>query len=76
MPWTSIFLTSLDLDGFDGDLQSRVSRAIHGEPNGLLSKDFSDQEAEIEYSEQVVREDEQPMEIDSVLYDIQNKLRL
>ena len=26
--WTSMFLTSLELDGFDGDLQSRVM-ALH-----------------------------------------------
>ena len=48
MPWTSIFLISLELDGFDGDLHSRVLRPIHDEPNGLESKDFSDQQAEIE----------------------------
>ena len=76
MPWTSVFLTSLEVDGFDGDLQSRVLRAIHDGPNGLKSKGFSDQQAEIECPEQVVRKDEQPMEIDSVINDIQNKLRL
>ena len=43
MPWTSVFLTSLEVDGFDGDLQSRVLRAIHDGHNGLKSKDFSDQ---------------------------------
>ena len=26
MPWTTIFLTSVELDGFDGDLQSRIAR--------------------------------------------------
>ena len=40
MPGTSVFLTSLEVDGFDGDLQSRVLRATH---DGLKSKDFSDQ---------------------------------
>ena len=40
MPGTSVFLTSLEVDGFDGDLQSRVLRATHDE---LKSKDFSDQ---------------------------------
>ena len=76
MRWTSVFVTSLEVDGFDGDLQSRVLRAIHDGPNGLKSKDFSDQQGEIECLEQVVRKDEQPMEIDSVINDIQNKLRL
>ena len=76
VPWTSVFLTSLEVDGFDGDLQSRVLRAVHDGPNGLKSKGFSDKQAEIECPEQVVRKDEQPMEIDSVINDIQNKLRL
>ena len=66
MPWTSIFLTSLEVDGFDGDLQSRVLRAIHDESNGLMSKDFSDKQAEIECPKQVVRKDEEPMEIDKL----------
>ena len=73
MPWTSIFLASLEVDGFDGDIKSRVSRAIH---DGLKSKDFSDQQAQIECPEQVVRKDEEPMEIDTVINDIQNKLCL
>ena len=76
MPWTSIFLASLEVDGFDGDIKSRVLRAIHGGPNGLKSKDFSDQQADIECPEQVVRKDEEPMEIDTVINDIQNKLCL
>ena len=38
MPWTSIFLASLEVDGFDGDVKSRVLRAIHDGPNGLKSK--------------------------------------
>ena len=43
MPGTSVFLTSLEVDGFDGDLQSRGLRAMHDGLNGLKSKDFSDQ---------------------------------
>ena len=76
MPLTSIFLASLDVDGFDGDIKSRVLRAIHDGPNGLKRKDFTDQKAEIECPEQVVRKDEEPMEIDSVINDIQNMLCL
>ena len=77
MPWTNVFLTSLEVDGFDGDLQSRVLRAIHDGSNGLKSKrDFRDQQAEIERPEQVVRKDEPPMEIYSVINEILNKPRL
>ena len=67
MPWTTIFLTSLELDGFDGDLQSRILRAIHDGPNALKSKNCSIQQAEMECPEQVVTEDEEAMEIDSVI---------
>ena len=76
MSWTIIFLASLKGDGFDGDIKSRVLRAIHDGPNGLRSKEFSDQKAEIECPEQVVRKDEEPMESDSVVNSIQNKLCL
>ena len=74
MPWTSIFQASLEVDCFDDDIKCRVLRAIHDGPNGLKSKDFSDQQAEIECPEQVVRKDEEPMGIDSVINDIQNRL--
>ena len=47
-----------------------VSRAIHDGPNALKSKDFSNQQAEMECPEQVVRKDEEAMEIDSVINDI------
>ena len=65
MPWTTIFLTSLELDGFDGDLQSRILHAIHDGPNAL--KNCSIQQAEMECPEQVVTKDEEAMEIDSVI---------
>ena len=53
-----------------------VSRVIHDGPNALKSKDFSNQQAEMECPEQVVRKDEEAMEIDSVINDIKNKLCL
>ena len=51
MPWTTVFLASLELDGFDGDLQSRILRAMHDGPNALNSKNFSIQQAEMECPE-------------------------
>ena len=53
-----------------------VSRAIHDGPNSLKSKDFSNPQAEMECPEQVVRKDEEAMEIDSFSNDIKNKLCL
>ena len=75
MPWTTIFLTSVELDGLMVIFRV-VSRAIHDGPNALKSKDFSNQQAEMECPEQVVRKDEEAMEIDSVINDIKKKLCL
>ena len=72
MPWTTIFLTSVELDGLMVIFRV-VSRAIHDGPNALKSKDFSNQQAEMECPEQVVRKDEEAMEIDSVIKDIKKK---
>ena len=41
MPWTSIYLTSLELDGVADDLQSRILYAIYHGPCGLKCKDPS-----------------------------------
>ena len=45
MPWTSIYLASLELDDFQqgDDLQSRILYALYYRPNGLKWKDFGDQ---------------------------------
>ena len=75
MPWTTIFLTSVELDGLMV-IFTVVSRAIHDGANALKSKDFSNQQAEMECPEEVVRKDEEAMEIDSVINDVKNKLCL
>ena len=63
MQWTTIFLTSVELDGLVVIFWV-LSHAIHNGPNTLKSKDFSNQQAEMECPEQVVRKDEEAMEID------------
>ena len=42
IPRTSIFPTSLELEGFGDDLQSRILNNLHYRPCGLKWKDFSD----------------------------------
>ena len=76
MPWTSIYLASLELDVFQlGDnLQSRILYAVYYSPNGLKWKDFSDQEETTERPERVVRKDEQPMDLNLIINDTQNGL--
>ena len=41
MPWTSIYLTSLKLDGVADDLQNSILYAIYHGPCGLKCKDPS-----------------------------------
>ena len=75
-PWTSIYLASLELDVFQqGDgLQSRILHALYYGPNGLKWKDFGDQQETVECPERVVRKEEEPMDLDLIINDIQNKL--
>ena len=76
MPWTSIYLASLEVDVFQqgDDLQSRILYALYYGLNGLKWKDFGDQQETIECPERVVRKDEEPMDLDLIINDIRNKL--
>ena len=77
MPWTSIYLTSLELDGVADDLQSRILYAIYYGPCGLKCKDPSameiDSQDEVQCPERVVRKEEEPMDLDLLINEIQNK---
>ena len=72
IPWTSIYLTSLEFDGPGDDVQSRILYAIYYGPSGLKWKDFSDRQEEVECPERVVRKEEL-MDLDLVINEIQNK---
>ena len=71
MPWTSIYLVSLELDVVQqGDnLQSRILYGLYYGTNGLKWKDFGDQQEKTECRQRVVRKDP-----DLIINDIQNKL--
>ena len=73
-PWTSMYLTSLELEDCEEDLRSRILYAIYHGPNGLKSKDSSVCEVEVQCPETVVRKEEQPMDLDFVINEIQNKI--
>ena len=77
LSWTSIYLASLELDVVQqgDDLQSRILYALYYGPNGLKWKDFGDQQETIECPGRVARKDEQPMDLDLIIYDIQQRLR-
>ena len=76
MQWTSIYHASPELDVVQqgDDLQSRILYVLYYGPNGLKWKDFGDQQEKIEFPERVVRKDEEPMDLDLIINDIQNKL--
>ena len=77
LSWTSIYLTSLELEDY-GELEDRILYAIYYGPCGLKCKDPStveiDSQVEVQCPERVVRKDEQPMDLDLIINDIQNKL--
>ena len=77
LPWTKIYLTSLELKDY-GELEDRILYAIYYGPCGLKCKDPSaveiDSQVEVQWPERVVRKDEQPMDLDLIINDIQNKL--
>lgn len=61
MPWTSIYLASLEVDVVQqgDDLQSRILYALYYGPNGLEWKDFGDQQETIDCPDKVVIKEEQ-----------------
>ena len=77
LPWTSIYLTSLELEDY-GELEDRIRYAIYYGPYGLKCKDPSamkiDSQDEVQCTETVVRKEEQPMDLDLIINNIQNNL--
>ena len=77
LPWTSIYLTSLELEDY-GELEDRIRYAIYYGPYGLKCKDSSamkiDSQVEVQCTETVVRKEEQPMDLDLIINNIQNNL--
>ena len=77
LPWTSIYLTSLELEDYC-ELEDRILYAIYYGPCGRKCKDPSaveiDSQNEVQCPDRVVRKDEQPMDLDLIINDIQNKL--
>lgn len=88
LPWTNIYLTSLELDSVGEIVQSREQQerilyALYYGPCGLKCKDIKATEAreevknidpiEIKCPENVVRKKEELMDLDYVVNEIQNK---
>ena len=87
-PWTSIYLTSLELEHCDENIENRVLYALYFGPNGLKCNDFSsfedgsnsDEAAisvnPVECPETIIRKEEEKMDIDLVINEIQNRFCL
>ena len=88
LPWTSLYLTSLELENYDEDMKERVLYALYYGPCGLKTNDFSSVEidkddntdevmnvdpTEVQCPENVVRKEEKLMVLDNVISEIQNK---
>ena len=44
LPWTSLYLTSLELENYDEDMKKRVLYAFYYGPCGIKTNDFSSAE--------------------------------
>ena len=88
LPWTSLYLTSLELENYDEDMKERVFYGLYNGPCGIKTNDFSRVEiykydnteedinvepTEVQCPENVVRNEEKGMDLDNVINEIQNK---
>ena len=85
LPWTSVYLTSLELENCDEDMKEHVLYALYNGPCGLktssveIHKDDNTEEVmnvdpiEVQCPENVVRKEEKGMDLDYVINEIQNK---
>ena len=86
LPWTSVYLTSLELENYDEDMKERVLYALYNGPCGLktssveIHKDDNTEKVmnvdpiEVQCPENVVRKEEKGMDLDYIINEIQNKL--
>ena len=88
LPWTSLYLTSLELKNYYEDMKECILYALYNGPCGLLEmNDFSSVKIqkddntevisvdpiEVQCSENIVRKEENLMNLDYVINEIQNK---
>ena len=88
LPWTSLYLTSLEFENYDEDMKERVLYALYYGPCGLKTNDFNEMEAreddnteevmnvnptEVQCPENIIRKEEKGMDLDCVISEIQNK---
>ena len=89
LPWTSLYLTPLELENYDEDTKERVLYALNYGPRGIKTNDFRGVEihkeenaeevmnvdpTEVQCPENIVRKEQKLMDLDNVISEIQNKL--
>ena len=87
-PWTSLYLTSVELGNYDEDMKERVLCALYYGPCGIKTNDFcsveihkddnveevmNDDPTEVQCPGNIVRKEEKRMDLDYVINEIQNK---
>jgi len=85
LPWTSLYITSLELENYDEHIKERVLYALYYGPCGLKTNDFSSVEipkddnteevenvdpTEVQCLENVVRKEEKLMDLENVINEI------
>ena len=86
LPWTSLYLTSLELENYDEDMKERVLYALNYGPCGLktssleIHKDYNTEEVmnvvdpiEVQCTGNVVRKKEKLTDLNYVINEIQSK---
>ena len=88
LPWTSLYLTSLELEHYVEDMKERVLYALYNGPCGVKTNDFNQMEAreddndeevmnvvptEVQCPENIIRKEEKGMDLDFVINEIQSK---
>ena len=87
LPWTSLYLTSLELENYDEDMKERLLYALYC-PCGFKTNDFNEMGArednnaeevmnvdptEVQCPENIIRKEEKGIDLDCVINEIQNK---
>ena len=67
---TNLYITSLDFEGLTRtqEPQDRILRVLYDGPNGLKWKEIGDRDNNVEYHEIVVRIDEEPRDLEFIIY--------
>ena len=87
LPWTSLYLSSLELENYDEDMKERILYALYNGPCGIKTNDFNEMEAReddnaeevmnvgptVQCPENTIRKEEKGIDLDYVINEIQNK---